>query len=363
MFKQTYNVIGVMSGTSLDGIDLAHINFSIGNGKWNFEILETETVAYETDWLNKLKVAVNFSEAELQQLNEDYTQLLGEIIKNFIKKNQIKNLDAICSHGHTILHQPQNGFTLQIGNLPEIGTIVGETVVCDFRVQDVKLGGQGAPLVPIGDRILFSEYDYCLNLGGFSNVSFEKNNNRIAFDICPVNTVLNFYATKLGLDYDDKGAISRSGNLNTDLLNELNALDYYKKSFPKSLGFEFVKEIVLPIIEKYSIANEDKMRTFIEHIAIQTSLALNCFSHPKRQDQNEKRKLLATGGGTYNNFLMERMRFHLPQLAIIIPDKKTIEFKEALIFGLLGVLRLRNEINVLSSVTGAKHDHSSGIIY
>ena len=215
------------------------------------------------------------------------------------------------------------------------------------------MGGQGAPLVPIGDRILFSDYDYCLNLGGFSNVSFEQNDNRIAFDISPVNTVLNFYANKLGLDYDDKGKISKSGKLNTDLLDELNALDYYKKQFPKSLGFEFVKETVLPLIEKYNIPTEDKMHSFTEHIAIQTSLTL-----PKKEG-----RLLATGGGTYNDFLMERMQFHMPQLEIIIPDKKTIEFKEALIFGLLGVLRLRNEINALSSVTGAKYDHSSGVIY
>jgi anhydro-N-acetylmuramic acid kinase len=208
-------------------------------------------------------------------------------------------------------------------------------------------------LVPIGDRILFSEYDYCLNLGGFSNISFEPNNKRIAFDISPVNTVLNFYANKLGLDYDNKGKISKSGKVNLELLNELNALDYYKKAYPKSLGFEFVKEIVLPLMENYSISIEDKMHTFTEHIAYQTSIALPIKSG----------KILITGGGAYNDFLIERMQFHLPNIEIIIPDNKTLEFKEALIFALLGVLKLRNEINVLNSVTGAKMDHSSGIIY
>lgn len=353
MFKQYYNVIGVMSGTSLDGIDLAHVHFSVVDGKWNFEILETETVSYDTDWLNKLKSAVDFSETELHELNEDYTVLLGNVIRTFIEKYQLKNLDAIGSHGHTILHQPQNGFTLQIGNLPKIAKLIDQTVVCDFRVQDVQLGGQGAPLVPIGDRILFSDYDYCLNLGGFSNVSFEQNENRFAFDISPVNTVLNFYANQLGLDYDDKGQLAGSGKLNSDLMNELNALEYYKKKFPKSLGFEFVKETVLPLIEQYNIPIEDKLNTFTEHVTYQIALALT----------NKKGKLLATGGGAYNDFLMERMQFHLPQLKIIIPYKKTIEFKEALIFALLGVLKLRDEINVLSSVTGAKNDHSSGIIY
>lgn len=353
MNKKNYNVIGVMSGTSLDGIDLAHIHFVVKEDKWSYEILESETISYSTDWLNKLKVAVSFSKEELTKLNEDYTELLGNIIKSFIDKHQIKNIDAVCSHGHTILHQPQNGFTLQIGNLPKIASIIQEKVVCDFRVQDVQLGGQGAPLVPIGDRILFSEYDYCLNLGGFSNVSFEDNSKRIAFDISPVNTVLNFYSNKLGLNYDDKGKIARSGKVNLDLLNELNALDYYKKSFPKSLGFEFVKEIVLPLIEKYSISIEDKMHTFTEHIALQTSLAL----------PNKTGKILITGGGAYNDFLIERMQFHLPNIKIIIPNNKTLEFKEALIFALLGVLKLRNEINVLSSVTGAKMDHCSGMIY
>lgn len=353
MIKETYTTVGVMSGTSLDGIDLAHIRFSVTNDKWDFEILETETVPYTSEWINQLKIAVDFSTEKLQKLNEDYTTLLGKIIKSFIDKNHIKTLDAVCSHGHTILHQPQNGFTLQIGNLPEIAKIIDEKVVCDFRVQDVKLGGQGAPLVPIGDRILFSEFDYCLNLGGFSNVSFEENGKRIAFDISPVNTVLNFYANQLSLDYDDKGTIARSGKLNTDLFNELNALDYYKKPFPKSLGFEFVKEIVLPLIEKYNIPIEDKMRTFIEHIALETALALS----------NKKGKLLITGGGAYNDFLIEKIRFNLPEIKIIIPDAKTLEFKEALIFALLGVLKLRNEINVLSSVTGAKQDHSSGVIF
>jgi len=353
MFKQTYNVIGVMSGTSLDGIDLAHVHFSIIDGKWNFNIYETETVSYNSDWLNKLKTAIDFSEEKLKELNKDYTVLLANSIKTFIKKHQLQKLDAVCSHGHTIMHQPQNGFTLQIGNLPEIANHCNQTVVCDFRVQDILLGGQGAPLVPIGDRILFSEYDFCLNLGGFSNVSFEQNDTRIAFDISPVNTVLNFYANQLGLDYDDKGQLAGSGKVNSELLNELNALEYYKKPFPKSLGFEFVKEIVLPLIEQYNIPIEDKLNTFTEHITFQIDVAL----------PSKKGKLLATGGGAYNDFLIERLKFWLPELEIIIPDKKTIEFKEALIFALLGVLKLRNEINILSSVTGAKHNHTSGVIY
>jgi len=353
MFKEKYTTIGVMSGTSLDGVDLAYIVFTVKNNKWEFEILESETISYPNDWLNKLKIAVDFSEAQLEKLNQDYTQLLATIISSFIEKYDIKNLDTVCSHGHTILHQPQNGFTLQIGNLPKIATLINETVVCDFRVQDVQLGGQGAPLVPIGDRILFSEYDYCMNLGGFSNVSFEHNKERIAFDISPVNTVLNLYANQLGFDYDDKGSISRTGVCKEDLLNELNTLDFYQKKYPKSLGFEFVKETILPIIEKYSIPIEDKLYTFTEHVALQIALAL----------PNKNGSLFITGGGAYNDFLIERIQHHLPEMKIIIPSAKILEFKEALIFALLGVLKLRGEINVLSSVTGAKSDHSSGMIY
>jgi anhydro-N-acetylmuramic acid kinase len=353
MLKQIYNVIGVMSGTSLDGVDLVHINFTRVNNVWDFKIIEYETVAYSSQWFNKLKNAVKSSESQLQQLNKEYTNLLAEIIKNFISANNIENLDAVCSHGHTILHQPQSGFTLQIGNLPEIAQLINQKVVCDFRVQDVKLGGQGAPLVPIGDQILFSEYDYCLNLGGFSNVSFVENKTRIAFDISPVNTVLNFYANQLDLDYDDKGLISKSGIVHQNLFKELNGLPYYQSNYPKSLGFEFVKETILPLIEKYSISREDKMHTFTMHVAYQISKALS----------QKKAKLLITGGGAYNDFLMEQIQKQLPEMEIIIPNKKILEYKEALIFGLLGILKLRGEINVLSSVTGAESDHSSGEIF
>jgi anhydro-N-acetylmuramic acid kinase len=353
MSQENYNVIGVMSGTSLDGVDLAHLNFTVSDAKWNFEIIENETVAYSSAWVSTLKKAVGFSTAELEKLNVEYTKLLGQIISDFIQKHDLQNLDAVCSHGHTILHQPQNGLTLQIGNLPKIAKLTNQKVVCDFRVQDVELGGQGAPLVPIGDRILFADYDYCLNLGGFSNVSFEENGKRIAFDISAVNTVLNFYANQLGLDYDDKGTISKSGNLNAALMNELNSLGFYQKSYPKSLGFESVKEIILPLMNRFEISTADKMRTFTEHIAIQIALAL-----PKKMG-----KLLITGGGAYNDFLIQKIQSNLPEMQIVIPEKKILEFKEALIFGLLGVLKLRNEINVLASVTGAKHDHSSGHIF
>jgi len=340
-----------MSGTSLDGVDLAEIIFLEEGKKINFQIEKTQTIPYSKKWIYKLKNAINYSEKELKVINSEYTILLGNIISDFILQNQIKNIEAISSHGHTILHQPEKGISLQIGNLPEITKIVNQKVVCDFRIQDVELGGQGAPLVPIGDRILFSDFDYCLNLGGFSNISFEKNGQRIAFDISPVNTVLNFYANKLGLNYDDKGQISAKGIFNTELFDKLNSIEFYEKNPPKSLGFEFVKQFILPTTENY--ATDEVLRTFSEHIAYQ--IKENIFS--------KKSKLLITGGGAYNDFLIQKTRDYLPVTEIIIPEKKIIEYKESLIFALLGYLRLENKNNVLASVTGAKHDHCSGKIF
>ncbi|HBK83556.1 MAG TPA: anhydro-N-acetylmuramic acid kinase [Flavobacterium sp.] len=352
MYKSSYNVLGVMSGTSLDGVDIANLSFS-NTGKWYWQILEAETIPYSNDWLVKLKNAVNFSESEIYQLNIDYTHYLADLINNFISTNKLKNIDAICSHGHTVLHKPHLGITLQIGNLPIISNLTHHKVVCDFRVQDINLGGQGAPLVPIGDRMLFYNYDYCINLGGFSNISFEDDFERVAFDISPVNTVLNYFAQQLGYEYDDKGIIAKSGNFNRSLFDNLNAIDYYQKKFPKSLGVEFVNERILTSIRSFQISIPDILNTFSEHIAFQISKVIT----------DKKATLLFTGGGVYNEYLMNRVKYFLPNSTIIIPNSKTIQYKEALIFGFLGVLKLRNEINVLSSVTGASHDHTSGKVF
>ncbi len=352
MINQNYNVLGVMSGTSLDGVDLAHIKLAFSNNKWTYTIGQAETIPYSNDWVLRLKNGIDNTEAQLEALNQDYTVLLAGIIKQFLNKNNI-NVDAICSHGHTILHKPHLGITLQIGNLPQIAQLTGNKVVCDFRVQDVRLGGQGAPLVPIGDRLLFSNHDYCLNLGGFSNISFEENGKRIAYDISPVNTVLNFYANRLGHEYDKGGKIAAGGNCNKNMLDELNALPFYSEPYPKSLGFEFVKETVLPLMEKHDILTEDKICTFTHHAAQQIA------NNIKGGNQS----LLITGGGAYNTFLVDLLKRFSPDTKITIPDDKTIQYKEALIFALLGVLKLRGEDNVLASVTGAPNNHCSGYVY
>ena len=350
MKHQNYNILGVMSGTSLDGIDLCYITF-VKNESWEFKIHQTKTYKYSNYWNNKLKYLIGIASAELKPLNINYTNYLGEVINTFIDESNLGHIDAICSHGHTALHQPEADLTLQIGNLKHIAEIVKQTVVCDFRVQDVKLGGQGAPLVPIGDQLLFSDYDACINLGGFSNISKTINNQRIAYDICPVNIVLNHYVSALNLDYDHNGELASKGTINQDLLSELNQLKFYKIEAPKSLGLEWVQDKVFPIIDKFNLTTETILRTCVEHFAIQIANNID--------DDN---KVLFTGGGVYNGFLMERIKT-LSQANICIPDAKLIEFKEALIFGFLGVLKLRNENNCLASVTGAKKDHSSGEIY
>jgi anhydro-N-acetylmuramic acid kinase len=348
-----YKVIGVMSGTSLDGIDLAYIHFE-KNTRWNFKILVAETIPYEASFEHELREAIQYDSEKLQQFDEVYTKFLAETIQTFIKKHTIDNLDAVCSHGHTILHQPENGITYQIGNLSILGELLkkhAKNIVCDFRVQDVALGGQGAPLVPIGDELLFSEYDYCLNLGGFANVSFHKSGKRIAYDICPVNIVLNKYAKQLGFNYDDKGNLAKSGTYLLSLGEELHNLSYYKQKPPKSLGLEWVQEEIFPRLDAFKRKEIDILRTFTEHIARQ--LARNFTVNAK---------VLVTGGGAYNEYLMKKITYH-KKVDIIKPSNELIEYKEALIFGFLGILRLRNEVNCLKSVTGAIKDHSSGKIY
>lgn len=346
----SYKVIGVMSGTSLDGIDVAYIHFE-KKERWMFSIIHATTVAYTSVMENNLREAIHYNKEKLADFDIVYTKHLASVINSFIKKYQIKDIDTVCSHGHTILHQPEHGITYQIGNLPLLAKIIQQKVVCDFRVQDVALGGQGAPLVPIGDELLFSEYDYCLNLGGFANVSYNSEGKRIAYDICPVNIVLNKYAKQLGYEYDDGGKLAKSGEYLLALGEELHNVAYYKQKPPKSLGLEWVQEEIFPRLEASPRQEVDVLRTFTEHIASQLAKNFTIRS-----------KVLVTGGGAYNNYLLERINHH-KELQLIKPSDKLIEYKEALIFGFLGILRLRNEINCLKTVTGAATDHSSGTIY
>ena len=352
MLKSEYKVIGIMSGTSLDGVDLCYANFS-KEKSWNFKIIYTSTISYSQEWVNKLKGAIDEKVETLELLDKSYSIYLNKLITQFISKYEIIELDAICSHGHTVFHQPKKSLTYQIGNLPELALGFKCPVVCDFRIADLKLGGQGAPLVPIGDELLFADYSICLNLGGFANLSLKIDGNRIAYDVCPVNIVMNYYMRQINLLYDDEGELARSGKVQQQLLEALNRLDFYHKKYPKSLGLEWVNKNIFPLIDDFGLEIKDLLRTFVEHAAVQISNALN---------QLKNIKILPTGGGVYNAFLMERIN-DLTQNEIMMPDEDIINYKEALIFGFLGVLKLRNEVNCLSSVTGAIKDHSSGNVY
>jgi len=352
MEKTEYRLIGVMSGTSLDGIDLVFTEINFQN-KPEFSIIASETFPYTHEWRNKLSTAINLDPPELNKLDEEYTSYLAEVINRFIQKYDIDLLDALCSHGHTVKHRPKQGITFQIGNMPKLAKLIDAPVVCDFRVQDVELGGEGAPLVPIGDRLLFNDYKYCINLGGFANVSMEQDLRRIAYDICPLNTVLNYFMRKLQKDYDEDGKLARAGEVDKELLNKLNSLRYYKKQAPKSLGIEWVNCEIIPLLEKFQDTIPSVLKTFSIHAATQIAKCLD--DHPES-------RVLLTGGGTFNTFFIEELKSR-SKCDFVIPDNQLIDFKEALIFALLGILKLREEINVLSSVTGAKIDHSSGRIY
>lgn len=346
---KTYFAIGLMSGTSLDGLDICYAKFqNITN--WEFEILKTETIPYSPEWKNRLQNAIQLSAEDLLALDKEYGFYLGEKTQEFISKNNITDLDFIASHGHTVFHQPQRKFTLQIGDGRAIKLTTKKPIIYDFRSQDVLMGGNGAPLVPIGDELLFSQYDACLNLGGFSNISLQKNHQRIAFDISPVNVVLNYFAEKLGKNYDENGDFARNGAINFKILEQLNALTFYQKPAPKSLGVEFVNSEIFPLLKDET--PENVIATFTEHIAEQIAKVFN---------DNQLKTVLVTGGGTFNTYLLEKIR-EKSQTELIVPDENIINFKEALIFAFMGVLRLRNEVNVLCSATGSTENHSSGII-
>ena len=350
-----YEVLGLMSGTSLDGVDLAHVKFRLEDGQWSYHILHAQTYSYPKEWIQKLRFRPDFSALDLLELDHDYGNYLGRNCQLFMDEHSINptQLLLVASHGHTLFHQPEKGYTLQIGNGAELFAALGIPVVCNFRAQDVALGGQGAPLVPIGDQLLFNQYDACLNLGGFANISFEENGKRSAFDICPVNFILNPEAQKLGRPYDDQGSLARAGDPNEELLSRLAQLPYYQQPPPKSLGAEWVNQQFLPMAGKALPAPQETLASYAHHIAKQITKTLQ-----KHQLEN----ILVTGGGAYNHYLIELIRKD-SKSNLILPNPEVIEFKEALIFALMGILKWKGENNVLASVTGAQKDHSAGVIY
>ncbi len=350
--------IGLMSGTSCDGLDIAYCEFFKHSNHWTYSILAAKTVGYTDSFVKKLQEAYSMSGKDLMRFDREFGSFCGKAVLEFLAEYRLEAPTIIGSHGHTVFHTPALGVTCQIGSGASLYAACSIPVACDFRSVDVALGGQGAPLVPLGDQLLFSEYDYCLNLGGISNISYRKNNTLVAFDICPVNMVLNHLAAALGVAYDKDGAAAAAGKVSAAMLEELNQLDFYQQPAPKSLGKEWFEQSFLPVLDKYKrLSINDRLATCSEHMAFQMADAI-------KATQASDKKLLATGGGAFNKHLMKRFTELLKGTCTVeIPNAQTVGFKEALIFGLLGVLRLQKENNVMSSATGSSRDHCGGALY
>ena len=351
--SKTYQTgIGVMSGTSLDGLDLAWCSFEKDDTGWKYCIEKACTIPYTPAFQERLSSAAQLSALDYARLDVDLGGLIAESINKWIGHGG--KPDFIASHGHTVFHQPDKGLTTQIGSGAVIAARTGITTVCDFRTVDVALGGQGAPLVPIGDALLFGQYDACLNLGGISNISFHDGNKRVAFDISPCNMALNRFANLLGRPYDEDGDIARSGQLIPELIHQLDQLEYYKQSYPKSLGKEWFEQQFLPVLQDFekNFSAADILHTLVMHISEQIVHAL----------PTTGKNLLVTGGGAHNKFLIQSIQQQWDG-EIIVPDTLTVNFKEALVFAFLGLLRLNGVNNCLASVTGAEQDNCGGAIF
>lgn len=356
MNPSSYTTIGLMSGTSGDGLDLAYCQFDFNN-QWSFQILNAITIPFPTELEERLLNCHLLSALDLALLDVEFGRWMGKQVKDFCNAKEIRPL-AVCSHGHTVFHQPEKGLSLQIGNGWALHEECNQLVINDFRMRDVQLGGQGAPLVPIGDRLLFPAIDFCLNLGGIANISMESSGQRIAFDTCPFNLLLNQQAKLLGNAFDENGTWASEGNLDSKLFEQLNQLPFYTKSMAKSLGREDLEKDFMPLIEQAGLPSKDILRTLIEHYAFQIAKVIKAYQSTAIPS------VLITGGGAYNSFFIERLDHHLgSNWKKSHASKELIEFKEALVFGFLGVLRLRKENNCLSSVTGASKDSSGGTLF
>ncbi len=362
---KSYFAIGLMSGSSLDGLDITYCKYtkdvsSEGQANWTFELLHAKTTALK-HWELQLAHMADYSEAELGKLSKDFAVYMVEELNHFLLEYKIKQLDLVSSHGHTISHHPEIGKTCQIGDGQTMADLLGQTVVNNLRQRDVDEGGQGAPIVPIGDKHLFGEYQFCLNIGGIANISIKLLNRLIAFDVCSANQVLNFYALQLGSPFDKDGEFARKGAINKGLLQKLNAFEYYQKVYPKSLDNSYSKKLIAKI-NSVEINPQNALATYTEHIAVQLAKCIETLKKNLGLNFSKNTSLLVTGGGAFNSFLLERCQSYL-SIRLHIPSAEIINYKEAIVMGFIGVLRLRKEVNVLASVTGANRDTSCGDIY
>lgn len=358
-----YRVIGLMSGSSLDGLDIAYVHLHETAGKWNYEIVKADCYEYSPEWASRLANATNLPARDYLLLHTAYGRYIGELVNRFIADNGLQyQVQLVASHGHTTFHLPAQKTTGQLGDGAAIAAVTGINTVTDLRAMDIALGGQGAPIVPIGEKILLGDYDFFLNLGGIANVSVNHSTKYLAFDVCPANRVLNLLVASEGKAFDEDGAMAAAGSVHHELLNKLNALPYYGEAYPKSLANDFGTDEVYPIAEAAGLSTKDALRTYVEHIAVQVRKAVEQLL-PLAKDGGLK--MLATGGGALNGFLVQRLREVLQPLnvSIEIPGKDMIQFKEALIMALIGVLRWREENNVLASVTGAQRNSIGGAVW
>lgn len=346
-----YRCIGLMSGSSLDGLDIAYVRFTEIAGQWSCETISAECLEYPPALVSKLKQCSRISGRELWLMHTQLGHFFGNAVNNFLSLHKLEKPDYVSSHGHTIFHDPENMMSCQIGDGAALAQACGITTICDLRSSDIACGGQGAPIVPIGDRLLYSAYDCLLNIGGIANITLRNEGNKmIAYDICAANQVLNYYANQAGRDYDEDGKMASRGNSHEPLLSALQSLPYYLREAPKSLDNGFSISEVLPLIDRYNISLEDKLATYTEHMAIQIAQAA------------KGREMLVTGGGAFNKFLIERTGTKT-RTKLVVPDDITIKFKEAIVMALIGVLRIREEVNVLSGVTGARKSSIGGAVY
>src|SRR5690606_23275424 len=203
-----YRAIGLMSGSSLDGLDIAFVHFHENAAKWNFDIVYAECYPYSAEWINKLQSSVQLNALDYQLLYAEYGHYLGAAVNTFINEHQLQyQVQLIASHGHTTFHVPPK-MTAQLGDGAAIAAETGIPVISELRALDVALGGQGAPIVPIGDKLLFGEFDYCLNIGGIANVTTHTAGTYISFDVCAANRVLNLLASQAGKAYDEGGQMA-----------------------------------------------------------------------------------------------------------------------------------------------------------
>lgn len=375
-----YRVIGLMSGSSLDGLDIAYVHLHESAGKWSYEIVRADCYEYSPGWVNRLSGATGLSARDYLLLHTAYGALIGELVNKFITANQLQyQVQLIASHGHTTFHLPDQRMTGQLGDGAAIAAATGINTVTDLRAMDLALGGQGAPIVPIGEKILLGDYDFFLNLGGIANLSLNDPGQYLAFDICPANRVLNMLAAHKGMAFDEGGQLAASGQVNQSLLDKLNALEYYAQPYPKSLANDFGTDVVYPLIAREGnwsavdgewqpapggLSIADALRTFTEHICLQIKRGVELYLE-RMPAAAANLRLLATGGGALNGFKVARLREHLQPLnvEVVVPERDLIQYKEALVMALIGVLRWREENNVLASVTGASRNSIGGAVW